>query len=286
MATRSPRRSGGRSCGPQRVRGLADRSFDRGRVESSAGRRPPPAAPSDVSATIRCRAPYRAGRISSVMPASRTTCRPPRSRTCRTRASSQPAPRDQVAAGFDGEARRPTVRRRRVEQGRELAREPGRAGRRFVQPEDREAAADVERVEGLDACHATGRSRQGRGGPRHARHPPRRAASRRAGGSRASGAARPARRRARSRRAISISVIPNLEPPAPTARPGWVSGATSGFSRYRTSRRGPPPRRTSVCEGRRLLGRLDRDPAQRPSVGGGPRGRAQVRRRSCRRLRA
>ena len=43
--------------------------------------------------------------------------------------------------------------------------------------------------------------------------------------------------------AISISVIPNFEPPAPTARPGWVSGATSGLSRYRTSRRGAAIRR-------------------------------------------
>ena len=38
---------------------------------------------------------------------------------------------------------------------------------------------------------------------------------------------------------ISVSVMPNLLAPDPTASPAWVSGVTSGFSRYRTSRRSP-----------------------------------------------
>src|SRR5687768_5580957 len=41
--------------------------------------------------------------------------------------------------------------------------------------------------------------------------------------------------------ASSASVIPNFERPAPTARPGCVSGATSGFRRNRTSSDGRPP---------------------------------------------
>ena len=43
--------------------------------------------------------------------------------------------------------------------------------------------------------------------------------------------------------AISISVMPNLLDPAPTARPACVSGATSGLRRYRTSTRRPRPAR-------------------------------------------
>ena len=40
----------------------------------------------------------------------------------------------------------------------------------------------------------------------------------------------------------SVSVIPNFDDLRPTARPAWVSGATSGLSRSRMSRRGRPPR--------------------------------------------
>ena len=63
----------------------------RGRFDGRRPRRPRSARPSLVSATIGWRAPYSAGRMSSVIPASMTTCRPPRSRTWRTRATSQPA---------------------------------------------------------------------------------------------------------------------------------------------------------------------------------------------------
>ena len=67
-----------------------------GRRRRRRGARGPGAAsttgrPSEVSATIGWRAPYSAGRMSSVMPASRTTIRPSRSRTWSTRATSQPA---------------------------------------------------------------------------------------------------------------------------------------------------------------------------------------------------
>ena len=65
---------------------LAGGAEPRGRgAASTTGR------PSEVSATIGWRAPYSAGRMSSVMPASRTTIRPSRSRTWSTRATSQPA---------------------------------------------------------------------------------------------------------------------------------------------------------------------------------------------------
>ena len=105
MATRSPRRSGaGRAS--RASRSTRRSAPPRGRPRSRRMARRRQHRPSDVSATIRWRAPYSAGRMSSVIPASRTTWRPPRSRTCRTRASSQPDRATSVAPRFDGEAGR------------------------------------------------------------------------------------------------------------------------------------------------------------------------------------
>ena len=94
MATRSPRRSGGRSWVPRlSVDSQIGPSTRVATSVESPGRASPGATrrPSDVSATTGWWPPYSAGRMSSVIPASRTTWRPDRSRTCRTRASSQPA---------------------------------------------------------------------------------------------------------------------------------------------------------------------------------------------------
>ena len=76
---------------------------------------------------------------------------------------------------------------------------------------------------------------------------------------------------------ISDSVIPNFEPPAPTARPARVSGATSGLTRYRTSIGGAPaPSPRCLGEGRRLVHRFDGHPGQRVAIDGGPDRGAEV----------
>ena len=131
------------------------------------------------------------------MPASRTTTRSAsaRSRTWSTRATSQPAPRDEEPPGLDGQARRPPVGGRASSSAASLAREVG--GRRDrARVADREAAADVERVEALAARADAARAAPGPGGRRRATRRPRPAASRRGGGCRAPGAARPPRARA------------------------------------------------------------------------------------------
>ena len=103
--------------------------------------------------------------------------------------------------------------------------------------------------------HARARRPPQHAGRRRATHRPHRAASRRGGGSRAGRSGPGGRLRPRSRSAISASVIPNFEPPAPTARPGRVSGATSGFSRRgRRAAALPADAPTSVSEVGRLLG--------------------------------
>ena len=74
--------------------------------------------------------------------------------------------------------------------------------------------------------------------------------------------------------ASSSSRIPNLLAQAPTARPAWVSGLTSGFSRRSTSGRRPArPARTGSPgvgrQGRRLHLGFDGDPAEWRALGRG-----------------
>ena len=159
--------------------------------------------------------------------------------------------------------------------------------------EDREPAADVERVERRRSSRATARRPPAPGGPRRARHRPRRAASRRAGGCRAVGAGRPARRRPRSPPPSSVSVIPNFDAAGAHRQAGERLGRDVRVEpvqdveraapppRRRRSRPGPPPprairwrpsaaaapsargahRRPQV--GRRLADALERDPVVR-----------------------
>ena len=239
----------------------------------SAPRRPagsiqaPASGPVDAAGPARSAPRSRAarrtapGRMSSVMPASSTTWRPPRSRTCRTRASEPAGPCHDVRV----RARWPAALGRRSagvasSSAGQLTRE-SRGRRRRARPARRPGTRRRRR-----AC------RTSRWTPRHSAGNRQAAADRVAPGvDRAElrpdvqvDPARPersvgGRRRARSRPAISISVIPNLEPPAPTASPACVSGATSGLSRYRTSSGGE---RRAVARAarqrRRLLGRLER----------------------------
>ncbi len=212
---------------------------------SGAARRPRDGAA--TSARTGCLAPYRAGRISSVIPASRTTWRPARSRAWRTRATSQPARATSARPGSiarrvgrrsAGMASRSAGSSRANRSGAGDGSPSGRTGNPpptssvsnvSIEPRQRAVTASARRTASRHAstapswdptCRWMPRGRSGPSGPPLA--------------SMAS--------------AISVSVIPNLDVPAPTANSARVSGATSGLSRYRTSSRRPPPaRRTSLA---------------------------------------
>ena len=175
-ARRSTRRSGrGRRPGPSRPR--------RGRA---AGRRDRSARPARSARRSSWRAPYSAGRISSVMPASSTTWRPPRVRTWSTRATSQPARATRNRPGSI--ARRRGRRSAGIASSSAGSSRANRAGsrRRLAERRDREPAADVERVE---RPSSPPRSRASEREPapdaRRATRRPRPAATRRGGGCRA-----------------------------------------------------------------------------------------------------
>ncbi len=149
--SRRGRRDGAAAGGARRARRSTRRSGRGRRPARSAAdgsRRSSTVWPSEVSATTSWRAPYRAGRISSVMPASRTTWRPARSRTWSTRATSQPARATRNRPGSIASRRGRRSAGMRVEERRQLPREPA-PGRGAGSPSgrDREPAADVERVE-------------------------------------------------------------------------------------------------------------------------------------------
>ena len=122
---------GAAAGGARRARRSIRRS-GRGRRPGRASDRPgdaPPSSigrPSDVSATTSWRAPYSAGRISSVMPASRTTWRPPRVPDVEHPRDEPAGAGDEEPPGLDREPPRPPIRGERVEQRRQLPREPGR----------------------------------------------------------------------------------------------------------------------------------------------------------------
>ena len=296
IATRSPRRSGGRSWRPSAS------------VDSQIG----------PSTRVGSRRRSRAG-LSVDGPAERgeRDDRMPRAVEGRPDQLGHPGIDDDLAArrdrGRGGRSPRasPSARRgpgRARSRGGAGAGPPGRAssrsgssrakrsgaGRRLVERQDREAAADIERVEGVEVRRAAGRPPRARAGPRRARHRRRGAASRRGGGSRAAGSASPAwrgraTRRGRSPRSRSCRTWMR---PSPTASPAIVSGVTSGLSRTRTSsarpaapaQAGPPGHaRSRPPPRRRIRARPKRAAARRPpSSGSRPAGRH----RSCRRPRA
>ena len=233
--------TGGRACRGRRStrRSGLRRVSVRGRAAPSAsiGR------PSLVSATIGCRAPYSAGRMSSVIPASMTTWRPPRSRTWRTRATSQPARATRARPGSI--ARRPGRRSSGTASssaGSSRAKRLG-LGADLVERQDREPAADVERVERRAARRRAAPRRPARAGPRRATRPRRRAASPTCRWTPRGRTAPSAFEVIHSTSPVaSVSVIPNFDAPSPTASPAMVSGVTSGLSRTRTSSAGRSPR--------------------------------------------
>ena len=201
----------------------------------------------------------------------------PRARTWSTRADEPAGPGHEARPGSIAR-RRGAAGRDRVEERRHLPREARRVRRRLAERRDREAAADVERVEIVEL--ALGPARRGQ-------RPP--------------DAVPPA------------STAPSCEPdvevdatqaraPAPPRRPRPPrsarsrSGRTCSRHARRRGRRGSPaPRRGSAGAGRRrgerrraragkpgehlgqLVDRLDRDPQERPPVAGRPDCRPQVR---------
>ena len=163
-------------------RSITDRALNRvGSSRARAVRQPLVQRPPERhQRDDRVRAPYSAGRMSSVIPASMTTWRPPRSRTCRTRARSQPRAR-RVPAGLDGEARRRRSRHARAASGNFSGEPLGHGGSRSPiaptgNPPPRSSASNpsIERkAEEGERGEPLGR--------RRATRPSRRAATRRGG---------------------------------------------------------------------------------------------------------
>ena len=159
------------------------------------------------------------------MPASRTTWRPARSRTCRTRATSHPARATSARPG--SMARR--VGRRSAGTPRAAPGARARSARRSVPARRADGPGSRRRHRRCRTCRssrATARPRRAPAGPPRARRRPRRAATRRAGGCRAAGAG-PSGRRHRPARwpaPISVSVMPNLDAAGPDREPGQRLG--------------------------------------------------------------
>ncbi len=105
------------------------------------------ARPSEVSATIGCRAPYSAGPDQLGHPGVDDDLRPAAVAHVE-HARHQPAgPGHERPPGLDRQAARSPVVGDAVEQLGQLAREAFGTGRRLVEGQDREPATDVERVE-------------------------------------------------------------------------------------------------------------------------------------------
>ena len=216
----------------ERVGRLADRPFDAGwRSGRTADRR---------SSSRRARSAPRSGAARRTGPAGSARSCPASRMTWRSAAVAdveharhEPAgPRDEGPAGLDRQARRAPVGRdgleeRRAARGRtgpgpgagspsaKTGKPPPTSSVSKVSIEPRHRAVDGERppdgvAPGIDRAELRPDVQVDPTGP-----------ERRPG----------ARRRPRSPSPSSVSVIPNLEPPAPTARPARVSGATSGLSR-------------------------------------------------------
>ena len=209
---------------PRRVGGFADRAFDAGRRRDPAGAlgeavdRPPERRQGDD----RWRAPYRPGRMSSVIPASRTTWRPAALADVEDarRPASRPgrrAPGRVRSRGGSGGGRRGSASSR----AGQLAREPRRAwvpARRAGQTGNPPPTSSVSNV--VDRCRATARPAPAPCGRRRARHRPRRAATRRGGGCPRGRSGPSGPPPASMAAAISVSVMPNLAAPRPDGEAG------------------------------------------------------------------
>ena len=154
-------------------------------------------------------------------------------------ARDEPAgPGDERATGLDREAVRSPVLGDALEELGDLAREAVRPRDGFVERQDRESPADVERVE----------RRQAAAQQRDDRQPAPDGVAPGVDGAQLGAdvemdPARPDRPPAcvvshSTRPVASVSVRPNFEVPSPTASPGIVSGTTSGLRRTRTSSAG------------------------------------------------
>ncbi len=176
------------------------------------------------------------------MPASMTTWRPPRSRTCRTRATSQP---DRATSARPGSmarraGRRPSgtlARRSGSSRANRSGAGTGSSSGRTGKPPPTSSVSNVSRLPRRRPTTAS----------------PRRTASRQASTARSCEPTwrwTPRGRIAPSacvashstRPVASVSVMPNLDAPSPTASPAIVSGVTSGLSRTSTSSGGRPRR--------------------------------------------
>ena len=172
------------------------------------------------------------------MPASSTTCRPPRSRTWRTRATSQPARATSARPGsIASRVGRRSAGMASRSAGSSRANRAG-VGDGFAERPDREPAAHVERVEVVDRAAPRARSPRAPAGRRRARRRPRPVATRRGGGCRAGEADRRLRHRPRwPRRSRSRSSRTSSYPRRPRG-PRCVSGRDVGIEAEQDVERG------------------------------------------------
>ena len=245
MATRSPRRSGGRSQRPK-VSVLSQTGPSRrAGVDASS---PVTAAPSEVSATTGCSAPYSIGRMSSVIPASTTTIRPvsPRSRTWSTVATIHPARATRKRPGST--ASRAGRRSAGTASSRPGSSAANRAGVGTVpgSPTGRPPPTSSVSNPGLPARSSASTASPRRTASRQASTAPSWEPTWRCTPRAATG---PSRSSDATAFVSSVSVMPNLDDPRPTASPLCVSGCTSGLRRSRTSSAGRPrlPRTPSLA---------------------------------------
>ena len=214
--------------------------LDRWRRRPGAARRPAGRARSGRGSD-GC-APYSAGRMSSVMPVSRTTIARLRALADVEHARHEPArPRHEEAPRLDASrAGRRSGGRASTSAGslpaEVLGRRHGRPARRPGSRRRRRAC----RTPG--ARRRSGRAPRARAGRRRATRPPRPAASRRGGGSRAQRSGPSARRRPDRAGQLGLGHA-ELRGPAPDREAGVASRAsTSGLRRSRTSSAAPAAR--------------------------------------------
>ena len=288
IATRSPRRSGGRSwtsrvsvlsqIGPS-TRAVASRS-PRRRVATGVVERPAERGQRDdrVVRAVQRRADELGHAGVEDDDALRVR---PLADVEHATPTSQPAPRDEEPAGLDGQARRAAGRAaaRRAAAATSRAK---RAGVGTVPGSPTGKPPPTSNVSKPAPARADEREqREARGGRRRATRRPRPAASRRGGGCRARGAARPPGSRGDGARQLGLGHAELRACRGRRRGPRGSRASTSGLRRSRTSSGGrpvrPSPARGAIASERvELLGALDGDPAQRVAVGRGPDRRPEV----------
>ena len=278
MATRSPRRSGGMTASPKASvdsqMGPSTRTVVAPASGSSTGR------PRLLSATIGWRGSVQGGPDELGHARVQDETRPLALPNVEDAGQQPSRARHDRTPRLDGQPQRMVARQLLQGLGsgsREVTPESARRRRRPGSPTRHRACRNRE----ARAMEAERREADPEG--RSARHRRRRAGSRRGRAGRASAAGRRGRHRLRSRSASSSSVTPNLESPAPTARPAWVSGRNGRVeadqhvqAQVLRSTAGTATGRDCHCQGRGLVGRLDGHPAERRAGGRQPYGEAQV----------